>query len=235
MFTNKLSVIMPVYNSEKYVFEAIYSILNQTFTDFQFIIINDGSIDNTLKIIKRIRDKRIVIIENHYNFGIVRCLNYGLDIARGEYIARMDSDDISLLTRFEKQIFYLDKNNDVGIVGTWFKIFGNQNKIVMHKQIVDINDFLDGNKIGHSTVMMRKSILDKYHLRYDQNFESAEDMDLWTRAIQYTQIHNLQEILLKYRWHDKNISILHKKQQDELTNIILSRIKIIKNDNTRIV
>ena len=120
----KMSVIMPVYNGEKYLKEAIDSILNQTFSDFEFIIVNDCSSDNTEDIIKSYKDNRIVYLKNEENSGVATTLNRGLDIAKGEYIARMDADDISLPKRFEKQVDFMDKNKNCIICGSNTELFG---------------------------------------------------------------------------------------------------------------
>ena len=109
-----VSILMPVYNSEKYLREAIKSILNQTFTNFELIIINDGSTDNSLKIIKSFKDNRIKIIKNKGNLGLIKTLNKGIDLAQGKYIARMDADDIAMPKRLEKQIAFFNENPDYG-------------------------------------------------------------------------------------------------------------------------
>ena len=121
----KVSVLMPAYNSEAFVAEAIESILNQTYTDFEFIIINDGSTDKTAEIIDEYakNDSRIKFINNHKNQGLIAVLNQGLDLCTGEYVARMDSDDISMPQRFEKQVQYMDEHQEVGILGTWIDFF----------------------------------------------------------------------------------------------------------------
>ena len=122
----KISVVMPAYNAEKYIGEAIESILNQTFKDFEFIIINDGSVDHTKEIIREYNDPRIVLLENDKNRGIVLSLNKGLDAATGKYIARMDADDIALKNRFERQVEYLDEHKDIGVLGTGICTFGEK-------------------------------------------------------------------------------------------------------------
>ncbi|HAS7841575.1 TPA: glycosyltransferase family 2 protein, partial [Vibrio cholerae] len=129
MSSPKISVVMSVYNGEKYLGEAIDSILKQTFSDFEFIIINDGSTDKTLEIIKSYmkKDDRIVLVSRE-NKGLIVSLNEGLDLAKGQYIARMDADDISIKSRFEKQIEFLDSNPDIGVCGTWVEVFGENIK-----------------------------------------------------------------------------------------------------------
>ena len=128
--TPQITVLMPVYNGEKYLRQAVDSILNQTFKDFEFLIINDGSTDKTLAILQEYKNKRVKIINNKKNIGLTKSLNKGLKLAKGKYIARMDADDISLSNRLRKQIDFLDKHNKIGVLGTQMKIINNSNKIV---------------------------------------------------------------------------------------------------------
>ena len=222
----KISVIMPAYNAEKYISEAIESILNQTFTDFEFIIINDGSKDDTAKIVKDYaeKDKRIKFIDNKENQGIVVVLNQGLSLACGEYIARMDSDDISHQDRFEKQVAYMDTHSECGVLSTAYHMFGSADKTVIHPEYVGLLTLAKGCYVAHPAVMVRKNILDKYELAYSQDFKFVEDYELWSRVIMFTEIHNLTEVLLEYRWHGGNISIEHSKRQSELTKRIKTNI-----------
>ena len=126
MLIPELSVIMPVYNAGNYLSETIESILNQTHTDFEFIILNDNSTDNSLAIIQRYmaKDSRIILINKLQNMGPASLRNEGFGIAKGEFIALMDADDIALPTRFQKQITLLKNNPEIGVCGTWFTFFG---------------------------------------------------------------------------------------------------------------
>ncbi len=155
-----VSVIMPVYNAEKYVGEAIESILNQTFTDFEFLIFNDGSTDNSSKIIKSYKDDRIIFFDYKENFGYVKHLNDGIKLAKGEYIARMDADDISLPERFQKQYDFLEKNKDVVLCGTWYRVLGTDKEYhtLTNNDKLSVHLFFN-NGIGHPTVFFRKNIL----------------------------------------------------------------------------
>ena len=220
----KISVLMTTYNSQEYISEAIESILNQTFKDFEFIIINDGSTDKTAEIIKSYEDKRIKFIDNEKNQGLVTVLNQGLELCKGEYIARMDSDDISLPERFAKQVEYLDAHKEVGILGTSFYQFGKnvKEKIFIKKTNVTYLDAALDCPVAHPSIMMRKSVLDKYNLRYRPEYKHAEDYDLWARAIKYTKIENLPDVLLKYRYHATNISVVHNSEQNNIANQISS-------------
>lgn len=221
-----ISVILPVYNAEKYISEALESILNQTFTDFELIVINDGSTDDSAKIIKNFakHDKRIRFINHSKNKGLIGVLNEGLALCQGQYIARMDSDDISLPSRFEKQIAHMNSHPECGVLSIGMQMFGNSNEIVIHPAKVGIFDLMRYCMIVHPGVMMRKSVLDKYEFKYDKNYKYAEDYELWSRMVCVTQIHNLQEVLLKYRWHDANISVVSKQNQHDCAERIRTNI-----------
>ncbi len=221
---------MSAYNSEKYVAEAIESILNQTFKDFEFIIVNDGSTDKTVEIIKKYAksDERIKFIDNKKNAGIVAALNQGLDFCHGEYIARMDSDDISLPERFEKQAKYMDKHPECGACSTWAELFGSnvtQNNILRHMPTVKLLDFvLYGNQVLNPGSMIRRSVLIDNNIKYNPDYKYAEDYAFWIEIIKHAEIHNLQEVLLKYRWHNSNTSVIHQLSQRECSERIRKNI-----------
>ncbi len=220
---------MPVYNAEKYVGEAIESILNQTFADFEFLIFNDGSTDKSAKIIQSYaeKDKRIVFYDYQKNTGLVDMLNKGIDKSQGKYIARMDADDISLPQRFEKQVSFMEKNEDIGVCGTWFTVFENHvenilNTIKQPEQDSDIKiAILHYCPLGHPTIMAKTSLF-KNNL-YDQDFYPAEDYELWARLIPITKFHNIQESLLLYRSHEANIS--KNKSETQQNNGFTAQIK----------
>lgn len=222
----KITVLMPVYNCELYIEEAVKSILNQTFTDFEFLIIDDSSNDNTVNIIKSIKDPRIIVIEKPFNTGLTNSLNLGLNLAKGQYIARMDGDDISLPDRFSKQLNYLDSNPKVILCGTNIDII-NTDKII---QFPEKNEeikiaFLNGNSMAHPSVMMRRESLKKFDLKYDHNKEPAEDYDFWVRLLSFGEIHNLQEVLLNYRIHDLQVSRKREIQQIQVS--LDTRLKML--------
>lgn len=218
----KISVVMPVYNGENYLTEAIDSILSQTFTDFELLIINDGSSDRSEQIIQSYPDDRIVYIKNEKNIGLIKTLNKGLDLAKGEYIARMDQDDISHPERFSRQVALLEENLEIGVCGTWFTLFSENGKdrVIKHPEShksIKIGLIIK-SLIGHPTVMMRKNAMNNY--RYDVNYQAAEDYELWTRLIRITKFHNIQESLLQYRLHDTNMTVLENSTQVANTKII---------------
>jgi len=222
----KVTVLMPVYNSEKYLRESIESILNQTFTNFEFLIINDGSTDKSKEIINSYNDSRIRLINNKENIGITRSLNNGLSISKGEYIARMDADDISLPKRLKIQVKFMNRHPEIKISGTWAKIIGKKNK----KYIKNYSDFekiktvsLFKNIVIHSSVIIRKEVLNKYHLKYNEGLKYSQDYELWIKCMRYFKITNIKKYLLLYRIHQENIS--HQQSEIQTKNSIYIKIK----------
>lgn len=216
-----ISVIMPVYNTAQYLREAIDSILNQTFTDFEFIIIDDASTDGSNEIIKSYSDNRIILIENEVNRGIVYGLNYAISFAKGDYIARMDSDDISLSRRLEIQFEFLEKSKDIVLCGSNYSIIGTDKIVCLPMLTNEIElELLYRNPIAHPTVMFRNNFFKLYRLTFDISFTHAEDYDLWSRVSRVGKIYNIPLVLLKYRVHDGQISITHQKSQISVANEI---------------
>lgn len=214
----KVTVLMPVYNGEQYLSEAIESILNQTFTDFEFLIINDGSTDRSVDIIESYDDPRIQLVHNGKNLKLITTLNRGIDLARGEYIARMDSDDISLPDRLAKQVEFLDTNPLCAVVavkitqidasgrllGDWKGDRGAVTAEGIRKHLPVVNC------IAHPGVMMRKSIVSRY--RYDPSQRHAEDYDLWLRLCSDGyRIEKIGEPLLKYRVHGMQVTSINSQ------------------------
>lgn len=220
-----ISAIMSAYNSEKFIKEAVESILSQTFTDFEFIIINDASTDSTESIIRSFNDPRVKLIENDKNRGLTKSLNIGLDLAKGKYIARMDADDISFPERFQKQFDFMEQNPEVDLCGTFYEVEGTKNDTVetpvTHAEIKDMLFF--NNCIAHPTVMMRKSIIDKFAIKYNENLRSAQDYELWCREADRLKFANIPEILLKYRVHENQTGSVKKKEQDDTADRVRIR------------
>lgn len=198
-----ISVIMPAYNAEKLIEESIKSILNQTFDNFEFIIINDGSKDNTKKIINlyRKKDKRIVLVDNKKNLGLQVSLNRGLEKARGRYIARMDADDVSLPNRFEIEFNYLEKNKDIFLIGGSAIVINEEGErmgcLLKWGNFKKIKKkLMHSNPIVHPSIMFRNSGDFLYH----QKFVCSEDYDLYLRMLSKgKKIENIPDILIKYR------------------------------------
>ena len=224
--TPLISVVMSVFNTEMYLNKSIESILKQSYKNFEFIIIDDGSTDSSLSIILNYmkKDKRMVLISRE-NKGLPYSLNEGIDKSKGKYIARMDADDISLSTRLAEQIEFMEKNNEIGIVGTWIEIFGNNisNKISKHpKYHNELNvRLLFSVCFAHPTVMIRKKVIDDYKLRYNEEYVIAQDYELWSRMEKVTRMANIQKVLLLYRIF--NTSITNTKRV-ELRYELMSKI-----------
>lgn len=205
----KISVIMPVYNGEKYLREAIDSILAQTYTDFEFIIIDDGSADTSQQIVRSYTDPRIRFYQNEHNMGVAATLNRGLDLAAGEYIARMDADDISLPTRFEFQVDFLDKHLHTAVVGCEVYFF-DENGFIRNggyssnfrQMKVDLFFFCG---LAHPSVMMRKSMVRRVG-GYDLSFNGLEDYELWSRISDSYEITAIPHVLFKYRIHGSQVT-----------------------------
>lgn len=216
--TPKISVIMPVYNSSKYLKKAIDSILKQTFSDFELIILNDCSTDDSKVIIENyaLEDNRIVFIDKTHNVGPALLRNEGIDNAKADFIALMDSDDVALPKRFEKQVVFLENNPDIDLCGTWYTIFGEgiKDKIVKNAQNHDLLkvSFLNDNPIGNPTVMLRKRIFASN--RFNPDYVPVEDYELWSRTITKHKFYNIPETLLLYRWHNTNISQTKKENTE---------------------
>lgn len=222
----KVTVLMPVYNCESYIKESLESVLNQTFRNFEILIIDDSSTDGTVSIIKSFKDNRIKLIEKAVNTGYTRSLNIGLKIAKGEYIARMDGDDISLLNRFEEQVNFLEENLDVVLCGTQFEIIGGCKIDVPEKNEEIKLALLESNCIAHPSVMFRKSAIQKHSLWYDSKMEPAEDYDLWVRLIRIGKFHNLQKVLLRYRVHNNQVS--QQRSHLQIEAALKSRLKMFQ-------
>jgi glycosyltransferase involved in cell wall biosynthesis len=220
----KISVVMPVYNAFNYVEESIKSILNQTYTDFELIILNDKSTDNSLDILKKMAasDQRIILVDKEKNSGPAVVRNQGVETSKGNYIAFMDADDISLPNRFEKQIQLLDNHPEIEVCGSWFTLFGESiedQQIEHYENHDDLKvHFLNECYIGNPTVMCRKEVFKSG--QFDGTYFPMDDYELWARLIAKHHFYNIQESLLRYRWHETNISSTKKVNLKEIHNKI---------------
>ncbi len=213
----RISVVMSVYNGERHLEEAVASILNQSFSDFEFIIINDGSTDRTVEIIESFSDSRIRLIHNDGNIGLTKSLNKGIELSNGEFIARMDADDISLPERFKKQIDFLDAHPEIGITGTNVRAIGENSKPKYKIKYPENHwliywSLLFSNPMCHPSVMIRKEVLNKYG-NYNSQLKSSQDFELWSRLIGQTKFHNLQGIHLLLRTKGEKISLINFNNQ----------------------
>ena len=217
----EISVVMPVYNGEKHIRETIESVLNQTFNDFEFIIVDDCSTDRTQEIILSYTDNRIKLIKNKNNSGVSFSANRGFDVATGEYLVRVDADDICIKDRFEKQLKFMKKNKDIGICGSAICQFNDNGDILTLELPTSPSKtkvcMLFRNPLAQPSVMMRLSTIKKYNLRYDSSIHYAEDYEFWTRCAQYMQLCSMPKVLLKYRIHGQQATQQFKYSEERKT------------------
>jgi len=230
----KVSVVMSVYKEPiDWIKQSVDSILNQTFTDFEFIIINDkpDREENRLVLDEyQKKDNRIVIITNETNIGLAKSLNKGLCVAKGEYVARMDADDISMPERFEQQVRFLDSNPDVIVCGTNAESFGDKKNSFnwIYERNNDIKaQLLNNSCFVHPTVFIRKSVLIDNNILYDEDYRQAQDYRLWEVLRSYGSYANIMEILLKYRISNQQIS--HHSHSQQVNNAVKIRSRIISD------
>ncbi len=218
-----VSVLMPVYNGALYLKEAIDSILSQTFTDFELIIVDDCSTDDSAGVVCSYKDERIIFLQNTINKRTSYCLNRAIECSRGKYLVRMDQDDISFPERLQIQVDFMGKNPDIGICGTQLQTFGQGIAIEKSSYPLDHTSIclmqLYISPFAHPTVIMRKEVLLKNKLFYAEHI-IAEDYDLWARLLPVTQGANLPNVLLHYRRHPKSITHTFYKRIHEERKLI---------------
>ncbi len=222
----KVSVVMPLYNAELFVAQAISSILKQTFDNFEFIIIDDGSKDKSVDIVRGFKDSRIKLYQNEINCGVAVALNRGFALAKGKYIARMDADDICMKKRLACQVKYLESNPDVGIVGSWIRLFGDQLPLVEKTPVgpdVLAAYLVFDNPLYHPTVMLRRSLIKDKKLLYSTAFNRTEDFELWSRASSFTRLDNIPLVLHKMRHHGQSVTSTASEVMTVQTCTLLSR------------
>lgn len=225
----KLSVVLPVYNASEFIEASIESILNQSFKNFELIVINDGSKDNSLEIIKKFDDKRIVLVDQE-NKGLAKTLNIGLKLSQGEYIARMDADDICLPNRFEKQVEYLDLNKEYALIGSGIEIINENNEHVSyhapyigHDKLVSIMR-TKGNPFKHPTIMFRRREIVEIGGYNELIGKYFEDYFLWNEVAKFHKVDNLPMVLLKYRI--SNNSIMSEFQSSKWNKFVVDCMNI---------
>jgi len=223
----RVTVLMPVYNGETYLAEAIESILNQTFTDFEFLIIDDGSTDNTWDILSNFNDSRIRLVKNNQNMGITKTLNKGLQLARGNYVARMDADDICFPERLQRQKAFLDENLNFAMVGSWIEVIDEIGRKIKRIRFPIVSYLLRWrllytNTFAHSAVMFRKNAVLGIS-GYLDNCRHAEDYDLWSRLSMHWEVANIPAVLVSWRFCEESISVKNAKKQKETTEQITKR------------
>jgi glycosyltransferase involved in cell wall biosynthesis len=231
MSVPKVSVLIPAYNAEKYLGEAVDSILNQTFTDFECIIIDDCSTDNTWKIIQKYakKDSRIVGVQNEKNLGIAGNLNKAISLSKGKYLARMDADDWACPERFEKQVSFLDSHLEVGIVGGAMEVYNESLDQVLYVRSYYADDtslrkyIFKQSPFSHPCIMYRKEVIQDN--LYNEKLSPTEDYDLYFRVGKRYKFANLSDIVLKYRTSTTQASSAKANRQQYLTLYI--RLKAV--------
>ena len=227
-----ISVLMPAYNAEEYIAEAIESILNQTFKDYEFIIVDDCSTDNTWQIIKKYikKDSRIKAHKNEKNLGIAGNRNKLISMAKGDYIIWQDADDISMPYRLEKQYKFMEENPEVGILGGWLQFFNKNGNLSVRKYATDDKvlrrKIFIYSPVAQPAAIIRKKLLDEVG-KYDLKYPPAEDIDMSFRIGVKCKFANLPEIIIKYR-ENNNSATFTKLKKIELDTIEI-RKKYVKN------
>lgn len=207
-----VSVVIPCFNSGMYMREAIESIMNQSYSELEIILIDDGSTDNTLDIIQELSmlDSRIKLVRNEQNLKLVNTLNKGIALCKGKYIARMDADDIAYPLRIEKQVAYMEMHPEIGLLGSFIEEFNDKGTI--GRGIQPISDerirayIFTASAFFHPGVLLRKDVLSEYNLKYEEQFTIGQDHALWINMLQHTKAANIPEILLRYRVNAQSLT-----------------------------
>lgn len=223
----RVTVLLPTYQSEKYLRETLESIFSQSFQDFEVLIVDDHSTDDTLKIIQSFADSRVRLLSGPQK-GLAEALNCGMCQAAGEYIARIDADDLMVPSRLEKQVAYMDSHPEVAVCGGWQQYFGLSTYLHAPPEASEQcrANLLFRCDLCHSTLMLRRDVFLGNSLFYDDSF-AAEDFELWTRVLDHGEISNLPEVLGYYREDGRSITTAKKEQlivqQGEIVAATLKR------------
>lgn len=212
----KVSAVVPIYKTDRtYLSQTIESVLNQTFRDFELLLLDDCPEDPREDVVRKYDDPRIVYVRNERNMGISESRNKLLDMARGDYVAVLDHDDICWPERFAKEVAYLDAHPDVGVVGSWMRKMPDDHIMRRKTEDAEIRLYMmEGCEIAHTTAMMRRSLLKQAGIRYQACFSPSEDMAIMLDIMKVAKLHNLPEVLVDYRWHVDNTT---KRQADKMT------------------
>lgn len=216
-----VSILMPVYNAEPYLSEAIQSMLNQTYADFELIILDDCSTDRSAEVVHTYTDVRIVYHRNEVNSGLANNLNTGLKLAKGKYIARMDGDDISLPHRLQTQVDFLESHPDIDLCSCAMQMFGADNQLWIRdrdpEQVKITMMFYSA--VLHASSVFRKDVFERNNLIYNQETFPAEDYDLWARAAFYCRMVNLPDVMYLYRMHRTQVTSTDPRSAEKCREI----------------
>jgi len=230
----KVSVIMSAYNCERYLRETIDSILNQTFNNFELIIVNDGSTDSTREILESYADSRMHIV-NQKNMGISKAKNRAAALSSGEYVAVIDADDIWLPEKLGKQVNFLDEHSDIGLAGTATSVIDKKGRFMGTLRVVETNEqiqdaLLKDNCFSHSSIMLRKSIFEKVGY-YNEEFDYSLDYDLLLRVSERCRVWNIPEVLTIWRFNEEGVSV--NKHSKQMKYASLARVLAKNRRNAR--
>ena len=222
----KVTVLMAVHNGEPYLQQAVQSILGQSFQDFEFLIVDDASTDNSGKLLSGLSNAKVRIIANGKQLGLSSSLNQGIEASEGTYIARMDHDDISLPERLWKQTAFLDAHPEVDVIGSWAQTLGLQPAQIWRYPTLDEDirsEFIFNSSLVHGSVMLRKATFDRHQLRYDATIARAQDYELWTRAAPQIRFANLDAVLVQYRIHPEQAGSKYGTEQRAVAEKVRQR------------
>jgi len=225
----KVTVLMSVFNGERYLREAMESILSQTFEDFEFLIINDGSTDRSREILLSYADSRIHLVDNEQNRGLTWSLNRGLRLATGQFVARQDADDISQPDRLSRQVEFLEKNTEVALLGSWYEKMDAEGNLIGKRKLPGDNIAIRWSLLFycpfvHSAVMFRKqAVLERVGF-YNEALAYSSDYDLWYRIASCMQVANLDEYLVKYRVAPESMTATYGDKTQEGQQMRIARM-----------
>lgn len=221
-----VTVVMAVYNGQRYVREAIQSILDQSFSNFEFLVVDDGSVDESAEIVASYSDARLRLIRSSHNCGLAAALNTGIAEARGRYLVRMDADDISKPDRLAKQVDFMERHPVIGISGTWVEVVGAGRQEILQYPVdseVIHSRLLFESVLAHPSVIINRSLWDQERLSYDPSFPCAQDFDLWARAVLVFPLANQPEVLLVHRLHSEQVGSRFGKTQETWADQVRDR------------
>ena len=236
--TTSISVILPVFNAASKLHASIDSVLNQTFCDFELIIVDDGSVDDSLSVIELFKDSRIRVLRLDKNHGLIYALNIAINLAIGKYLVRMDADDVCASNRFDVLFSFMEKNSSVDVCGSYVTRFSDESVgKLMSYPISDVAikaEMVFGSPLAHPAVIMRRSALVRYLPLYEE-FKHAEDYALWVKLSDFVEFSNVPISLLYYRIHDSSVSKKHssvqKRSRLSVWKSILSKMECSSSDS----
>lgn len=221
-----ISVLMPVYNAAPFVGAALHSVLAGLGCGDEVLVLDDGSTDGSQQIVASLNDNRIRHIQNPVNIGVAATLNRGLAVARGEFVARMDADDLCRPDRFATQVKFMEDNPTIGLVGGWVRYLGRYQGYLERKPSGESwvkASMLFDNPIIHPTVMFRRDIFAAHSLAYDSSYSRSEDFDLWTRCSRHMAIDNIPKVLVDFRVHEASVTHTARTEMEQQTVALLRR------------